>query len=297
MNVDELQSARDRERQTDKLQQLRESFYTDAGEFITQLRAERDRAAERADDPWNSPEATRLNDEIDAATQLVEDIYERRIGKLVKAASLDAANLATDVEGMTAEERALFDALVDDIKQHRKRVVKTVSGATPSQPSETTAPQPSETETNPRSHDPPAEPPHEQSDPSVIPPPDTPGSDESLAVDAMGSGGRADETPAQSGGDPQAKHPTADDPTATLTEANDSLPRQTKTQPDTDPKQEPSSRIGDGGVSRERVLVTADVETFLGFDERDYDLSADDVVTLPSPNAEILVNRDVAQRL
>ena len=40
MNLEELQTARDRERQTDKLQQLRESFYADAGEFIQQLQTE-----------------------------------------------------------------------------------------------------------------------------------------------------------------------------------------------------------------------------------------------------------------
>ncbi|MEF8828216.1 MAG: hypothetical protein V5A49_04235, partial [Haloarcula sp.] len=69
MNVDELQSVQSRERQTDQLQQLRETFYEDAGGFIQQLREERDRAAERAEDPFDSPEVNRLTDDIKTAEQ------------------------------------------------------------------------------------------------------------------------------------------------------------------------------------------------------------------------------------
>ncbi len=371
MNLDELQSARDRERQTDKLQQLRESFYADAGQFVTQLRAERDRAAERADDPWNSPEATRLNDEIETATQLVEDIYERRIGKLVKAASLDAADLATNVDGMTAEEQELFDVLVSDIKRHREHVVETISGTTQSSSESTQSSEASathsadeasathsvDTDGTPQTQETTAESPHGQSaEPSAPSQSETSRSAESMAADAMGGGGETPTPPQPSEFAPEAAthaDDTADDvavPTesssttetsasetsvpetsasetsvpetsASDASASETPPSEhpshreseagghrsaatdtarssaTQEQPESVSTQEPSGRIGDGGVSRERVLVTDDVGTFLGFDERDYDLAADDVVTLPSPNAEILVNRDVARRL
>jgi DNA replication factor GINS len=52
-----------------------------------------------------------------------------------------------------------------------------------------------------------------------------------------------------------------------------------------------------GRIERERVLVTEDIDTFVGFDDRDYDLAAGDVVTLPETNAELLVERDAARRL
>ena len=74
MDLNELQSVQSRERQTDSLQQLRATFYKDAAEFIQGLEAERSRAAERADDPWNSPEVGRLNDDIDTAEQTVDAI-------------------------------------------------------------------------------------------------------------------------------------------------------------------------------------------------------------------------------
>ena len=139
MNLDELQSVRDRERQTDKPQQLRESFYADVGSFVEQLRTERDRAAERHGSPY-ADEVMRLTDEIDAAQQLVEDIHERRIGKVVKAASLEAAALSPEVDGLTTEEQALFDDLVADIEHHREDVLDTVEGETPTDP-DTTADQ------------------------------------------------------------------------------------------------------------------------------------------------------------
>jgi len=130
MDLDQLQSVRDRERQTDKLQQLRESFYADAAELVADLREERDRAAEEAEDPFDDPRVGRLTDQINTAEQTVEAIYEKRVGKLVKAASFAAADLPAETEGMTAEERDLFDSLVEDIRTNRQRVLDVLAGET-----------------------------------------------------------------------------------------------------------------------------------------------------------------------
>jgi len=45
------------------------------------------------------------------------------------------------------------------------------------------------------------------------------------------------------------------------------------------------------------VLITDDVGAILGVDDREYDLAADDVVTLPAANAEPLIEQGVAERL
>jgi len=50
-------------------------------------------------------------------------------------------------------------------------------------------------------------------------------------------------------------------------------------------------------VERTLVRITSDVGQILGVDERPYELSAEDVVTLPEPNADPLVERDAAERL
>ena len=131
MDLNELQSVQSRERQTDSLQQLRASFYRDAADYIGDLEAERDSAAQRADDPWNSPEVGRLNDDIDTAKGTVEAIYERRVGKIVKMASLAAADMPTDDEGLTDEEQALFDQLVAAIEQNREGVFAILDGEDP----------------------------------------------------------------------------------------------------------------------------------------------------------------------
>ena len=131
MDLNELQSVQSRERQTDSLQQLRASFYRDAADYIGDLEAERDSAAQRADDPWNAPEVGRLNDDIDTAKGTVEAIYERRVGKIVKMASLAAADMPTDDEGLTDEEQALFDQLVAAIEQNREGVFAILDGEDP----------------------------------------------------------------------------------------------------------------------------------------------------------------------
>ncbi|EMA41713.1 DNA replication complex subunit Gins51 [Halobiforma nitratireducens] len=128
MNLDELRSVQSKERQKDSLQNLRPSFYQEVGEYISELEDERDRAAERADDPFSSPEVSRLTDEIETAKDVVEAIYERRMGKLVKQASLAAAGMAADDEGLTAEEADLFADLVDRIESNKGRVLDVLEG-------------------------------------------------------------------------------------------------------------------------------------------------------------------------
>ncbi|MFB6171141.1 MAG: hypothetical protein ABEJ23_01310, partial [Haloarculaceae archaeon] len=137
MDLDELQSVQNRERQTDSLQSLRSDFYEEVGEYVQHLREERERVAD--EEGFDAPEFRRLSDEIDAAEDTVESIYERRVGKIVKAASFAAAGMPADDEGLTDEEQALFDRLVDDIEGNRERVFAVLAGeaeadAVPSSP-------------------------------------------------------------------------------------------------------------------------------------------------------------------
>ena len=45
------------------------------------------------------------------------------------------------------------------------------------------------------------------------------------------------------------------------------------------------------------VRITEDVGPIYGIDEREYDLSSEDVVTLPATNADPLIERDAAEVL
>jgi DNA replication factor GINS len=304
MNLEELQTARDRERQTDKLQQLRETFYADAGEFIRQLRAERDRAAERADDPFDAPEVNQLTDEINTAEQTVEAIYEKRVGKIVKAASFAAADLPAEAEGMTAEEQELFDRLVGEIKGNRQHVLDVLAGE-----DETTSGEPAGT---------PA--PAESEDVGVS------------AADLMGSGGDVESSAERTGEGPSETPPREHSPEETAAEHRPENPgagpsevageppgsdtpgqsdavRHDGGQPATATGESPTDRptgpaepegAGTGlsaAIDRRRVRITDDIDTFVGSDDRDYDLETNDVVTLPESNADLLIERDVAEEL
>jgi len=332
MNLEELQAARDRERQTDKLQQLRESFYADAGEFIQQLQTERDRAAERADDPFDSPEVSQLTDEINTAEQTVEAIYEKRVGKIVKAASFAAADLPAESDGMTVEEEKLFDTLVEDIKANRQHVLDVLAGeASPDEndraETEESPPEPAEAG-GATSADPTPETESEPEPSGDYAPPDVVGDDgveEVSAADVMGAG------PEKPGGEAaDADDGTADDSSgpAPASEQDGRSPPdighdssgESRTPPEAvagegaagpetgpegggDRSGEPEVRNDGGtaekgaGVERETVRITADVGAIFGVDEREYDLSTDDVVTLPAANAGPLVERDAAERL
>jgi DNA replication factor GINS len=317
MQLDELQSVRDRERQTDKLQQLRASFYEDAGEFIQQLHAERDRAAERADDPFDAPEVNRLTDEINTAEQTVEAIYEKRVGKIVKAASFAAADLPAEADGMTAEEQDLFDQLVDDIKDNREHVLDVLAGEespvaseqspdiskTTSPPDQSTATEPTRNPTEASPGGTPSEPSARTADVEEEPAPKArtesgssaqPNSDERVsAAEVMGGGPNREEqsprqTPPETGQQTQPEQPVRKD---------GGMTRETGEDGSTSPASTVADAPTSGGVSRETVRITDDVGTFVGSDDRDYDLEPNDIVTLPATNADVLVERGSAEQL
>ncbi|GAA0714510.1 DNA replication factor GINS [Halorubrum trapanicum] len=131
MNLDELRSAQAKERRKDSLQHLRDSFYDDVGAYVADLRAARDRRAEQVDNPFEDDDVRRLSDEVETAEEVAEALYERRVGKVVKLASFAAADMSVDEEGMTTEERRLFDDLVDRITANKSQVLDVLAGESP----------------------------------------------------------------------------------------------------------------------------------------------------------------------
>jgi DNA replication factor GINS len=129
VDLEELRSVREQERRTDSLQHLRDSFYDDAAEYVRQLKHERSRRAEQAGDPY-APAAMRLTDEIDTAEEVIESLYERRRGKVVKLASFAAAGMPAETDGMTEQERSMFDDVVERIENNEERVLGALDGST-----------------------------------------------------------------------------------------------------------------------------------------------------------------------
>jgi len=286
MNVEELRSVQRTERQKDSLQHLRDSFYRDVADYVADRKAERKRVAAEADDPFSSPEVSRLTDEIETAEEVVESIYERRVGKIVKRATFAAAGMAAEDEGLTAEERDLFDDLVDRIERNRETVLDTLAGEyddADADQANTADPTPSPPE-----------------DAGPAPDPDD------LLAEAMG-GSQADadptgavptDTPVDAASGPPSDESLVDEPPADVAQTGQS-PDETAETPSDEPPT-PDGGAADPPASdtdRTTLRITCDVGEIFGVDEREYDLASEDVVTLPTPNAEPLLDRDAAERL
>lgn len=314
MNLDELQSVQARERQSSDLQHLRPSFYREVGEFISGLNEERARIVEAAEDPFSEPEVRRITDDIETAESTVEAIYERRVGKVVKKASIAAAGMPVEDDGLTTEESALFEDLVSRIESNRETVLSALDGEAPtvscSIDESTEAPDGAVSA---------------DGSPSSDPASDAPTAGGRVdAADLMGSGegttdvGADDATPQSpptlssgSGPEPErASDSTGSEESSSVPEASssgaesespptvrtDAAPSEPTETPPLQSDQSPTGADG-SGVARTTVRVTADIGEIVGADDRDYDLTADDVVTLPNPNADVLVEKNAAERL
>ncbi|MUV59696.1 hypothetical protein [Halobacterium sp. CBA1126] len=283
MNLEDLRAAQTRERATDGLQELRDSFYGDVAAYIADLKEQREAAASAADDPFGDPEVQELTDKIETAEQVAEAIYERRMGKLVKQASLAAAGMPDDVEGLTEEERALYGDLVERIEANKSHVLDVISGDA----------EPSSTDLD----DAASEPLGDTADETPTDPAPEPSGEDSSAAAAMGGGlDDADEEPTP---EPDAAEdaPESDqvpaDPEPPEAAADD-LERVTG---DDAADDEQDAADSEDDVSRTKVRVTDDVGEIFGVDERPYTLEAEDVVTLPEENAKPLVEKDAAEKL
>ncbi|MCU4971632.1 hypothetical protein OB955_02615 [Halobacteria archaeon AArc-m2/3/4] len=335
MNLDELRTVQSKERQKDSLQHLRPSFYQEVADYISDLKAERERVADAADDPFSSPEVGRLTDEIETAKDVVEAIYERRMGKLVKQASLAAAGMPANDEGLTAEEQDLFEDLISRIESNKGRVLDVLEGsasssseaetetASESNPDTAHSPDSSVDRTaGPDDVSPESVTPESESESNVPPtPPQEP------PMDDPDGGGVKSETPARDdtatdtsvsaadvmGGDvPSSRTNAADsdaDSVPSDSDSNSSGDHERKTTDEPADSAAADVDTADSGsnvdvdsdtdrtVDRVTVRITRDVGSILGVDDREYTLSNDDVVTLPEQNATPLVERDAAEQL
>ncbi len=286
MNLGDLQSARSKERQKDSLQHLPEEFYADIGTFVEELRTERERAAEAADDPFDAPEVRRLTDDIKTTENTTEAIYERRVGKLVKLASLAAAGMPADEDGLTAEEQELFRTLVEAIESNRAHVLDDVLAGG----NDSSTVQDSSTESI--------------DDADTAEPADTPESVE--AVES--TNGRASSTETEDSVSAANMMGTERvEPSASKSPDSDVSNGEPPTdEPQTEANRAPAGADDVGGetpeteeadTDRTTVRITRDIGEIFGVDERTYHLAAEDIVTLPEVNATPLLERDAAEQL
>jgi DNA replication factor GINS len=294
MNLEELRSVQRAERQKDSLQHLPDSFYADVADYIAQLKDERQRAVAAADDPF-SDDVRQLTDRIEATTEVANALYERRVGKVVKHASFAAADMAADDEGLTTEERELFDDLVARIRENRETVLATLEGAR--EGSSTTQAAPDSAATGSA-----GEPSTEAASPDLdaTAPPratDANADADGLLADALGDGDGDAATSTASTDD--AEPATAD--AASVSDAavgDDARPAtEAAAVSGTSAGDSTDGSAGRQDTDRTTLRITADVGTVYGVDEREYDLAREDVVDLPTTNAKPLLRKDAAERI
>lgn len=312
MNLDELRSVQSRERDKDSLQELRSSFYTEVGSYIADLKDERAQKASESDDPFSSPEIRHLTDEIETAEDVARSIYERRMGKIVKRASLVAAGYATDADGLTEEEERLFEDLVERIETNMDEVLDVLESADPAAASDDVAiPDQGEHNTDEDTISGDA-----LTDDSLAVESDTDdlsgvGEDDSAGGNGVSADGSVTETTSGSTERSTTEQPPAETDHNTTDAAETLLEAASGENPDD--HREESNSAGDShgsegatdetpapdnvdhSVPRQTVRITEDVGEILGVDELAYDLTAGDVVTLPAANAMPLVEQDVAE--
>lgn len=283
MNLDELRSVQAKERRKDSLQHLRDSFYDDVAAYIADLRAARDRRAAQVDDPFSDDDVRRMSDEIETAEEVAEALYERRVGKLVKLASFAAADMPVESEGLTSQERELFDDLVDRIVENKTTVLDVLAG------------EKSPTTESASSPDDAANPSNDAVNPSDALANAMGAADEHAGNERSETGATHGETSADGG--------RVTEPPTTETRRSTDAPTGTDAPTRSGPGEAADSESGDldgsdgSATERTTVRITRDVGPILGVDEREYDLAREDVVTLPAANAEPLVDRDAAERI
>ena len=116
MSLEDLVMILTKEREIDELQEIGDSFYDNAADYIKKLEGARNEAT-------NYREADMLSDELKNARMVLEGIFDRRRSKIIDAALNTASGIRMDVKGLTLKEKPMFDGIVAAIESGRTDVL------------------------------------------------------------------------------------------------------------------------------------------------------------------------------
>ena len=127
MNLEDLREIQIEERTRSDLQPLLDSFYVDVSKYLQDLRVERENSLEGSIDAVDAKTVRRIEDEIKTVGEVVEAIYDRRVGKILKGASLTAAGLGKRDGSLAGVEVELFRNLVELLQKNRIEILEWTS--------------------------------------------------------------------------------------------------------------------------------------------------------------------------
>ncbi|MCD1293831.1 hypothetical protein CUJ83_02315 [Methanocella sp. CWC-04] len=116
MNLEELARILTVERESDKLQDIEDSFYEECARYIRQLEQDKAEAA-------NYKEASMIDDEIKNARIIIEGVFDRRVSKILEYASISASGTRLSAEGLTSKEKSLYESLVSALERGRSEIL------------------------------------------------------------------------------------------------------------------------------------------------------------------------------
>ena len=118
MNLHDLRLIQVNERRSEGLQELERDFYGQVRIYIKALEEDKNKV--------EAPQSMKIDDELRSVRQVIENIFDRRIGKIVKMASLKASGSQESPKGVTPEELDLFEQLTDLISRSRTTILDPV---------------------------------------------------------------------------------------------------------------------------------------------------------------------------
>lgn len=118
MNLEDLRLIQANERRSQGLQALERDFYKRAMAYINEL----DDSKRQADDA----RVAMIEDELQSAKRVIDDIFKRRLGKIVKMASTRAFGLDIHPEDATQGEQKIFEQLVSSIQEGKSEILGSI---------------------------------------------------------------------------------------------------------------------------------------------------------------------------
>lgn len=116
MNLEDLANRLALERESDRLQEMDESFYDQAASYVKNMEEARQEASDYK-------ELAMIDDEIKNARILVEGVFDRRMSKITQYAAICAAGTKINLDGLTRAEKDVFDALVKALERGREEIL------------------------------------------------------------------------------------------------------------------------------------------------------------------------------
>ncbi|MDI6889056.1 MAG: hypothetical protein QMC78_05165 [Methanocellales archaeon] len=118
MNLEDMRLIQANERRSQGLQALGRDFYERVRAYINGL----EDGKRRADDA----RVAMIDNELQSARRVIDDIFKRRLGKIVKMASTKAFGLNIHPEGATQGEQKIFEQLVSSIQEGKSEILGSI---------------------------------------------------------------------------------------------------------------------------------------------------------------------------